>query len=751
MNRIHNLNSNDFNVLKFFVTVNENGVPKDLTGATVPRLAIRKPDGKAVFIDGEFTEVTKGKMTFSLGSQAVIASGNHTAEVMVYKGTAEILVTNPFVYHVNKGVLSDESLKSTNDYPAIIKAMQAGELLRDHDIDTLHRIAYIIDSIDGTGLQYKWDGTKLGVKREPDPDFSYVDLRGEKGQKGDTGTKGDTGAAGPQGERGYVGAKGDTGERGPTGNTGAKGDTGPALFTWIKYATSENGANMSNAPVAATTHIGIATNKTTSTMSTTPADYTWSNFKGAKGDTGATGATGPKGDKGDIGATGQKGDKGDKGDTGSGLKLLGVVTAVGDLPATGNSAGDGWMVGENLYVWNGTAWSNAGPIKGQKGDTGATGPAGPTGANGSNGASLYTWIKYATSAAGTGISDSPSGMTYIGIATNKTTATKSMTPGDYTWSLIKGDKGDTGAKGDKGDTGATGPAGSNGVTSVNNQTGDVTLPIGDLSALKTAEKSTLVGSVNELFQNVSDGKSVVATAITGKGVAASNADTFAQLGTKISTIKTGVETSDATAVETEIYTGKTAYVQGKKITGSMPNRGQTIITPSSDVQYIPGGYHNGLGYVNGDSNLRSRNIRAGVSLFGVTGDLNPTFFTTISQNVTIPSNSPRVTISFLVGFEAKYWMVYINNLVFGNYYGLQGAVGRMATGGAAGDGNELRHDTGSIGSTKTLVCWVHDGYSTYVSGDYVYFDLEFITKSDNFKGREAVTAQTINLRANFYG
>lgn len=456
INRIHYLNSNDFNVLKFFITVNENGVPKDLTGATVPRLAIRKPDGKAIFLDGTFADVAKGKMTFSLSSQAVIASGNHIAEVMVYKNTEEILVTNPFVYHVNKGVLSDESLKSTNDYPAIIKAMQAGELLRDYDIETLNRVAYIIDSIDGYGLQYRWDGTKLGIKREIDAAFSYVDLRGLKGETGATGAKGDTGPQGIQGERGFVGAKGETGERGLKGDTGATGTTGATLYTWIKYATSESGVNMSNAPVAATTHIGIATNKTTANMSNTPTDYVWSNFKGSKGD---TGPVGPVGVTGPIGLTGPTGPKGDKGETGSGLKILGAFTAVGQLPSTG-MLGDGYMVGENLYVWNGTGWSNAGPIKGQKGDTGATGPTG------ANGASLYTWIKYATSAAGAGMSDSPTGMTYIGIATNKTTATKSATAGDYTWSLIKGDTGATGStgptgpKGDKGDTGATGPAGT---------------------------------------------------------------------------------------------------------------------------------------------------------------------------------------------------------------------------------------------------------------------------------------------------
>lgn len=89
------------------------------------------------------------------------------------------------------------------------------------------------------------------------------------------------------------------------------------------------------------------------------------------------------------------------------------------------------------------------------GQQGLQGLQGPKGEQGIPGTQYYTWIKYATSATGTGMSDSPTGMTYIGLAYNKTTATESTTASDYTWSLIKGDKGDTGVKGDTGATGAT--------------------------------------------------------------------------------------------------------------------------------------------------------------------------------------------------------------------------------------------------------------------------------------------------------
>ncbi len=58
----------------------------------------------------------------------------------------------------------------------------------------------------GVGLQYIWDGTLLGVKRDNDSDYVYVDLRGPQGIRGLQGSKGNTGQRGE---------KGDTGERGP--------------------------------------------------------------------------------------------------------------------------------------------------------------------------------------------------------------------------------------------------------------------------------------------------------------------------------------------------------------------------------------------------------------------------------------------------------------------------------------------------------------------------------------------------------
>jgi hypothetical protein len=111
---------------------------------------------------------------------------------------------------------------------------------------------------------------------------------------------------------------------------------------------------------------------------------------GTAGAAGATGSAGPKGDAGAAGPggpqgpAGPQGPKGDKGDVGAGLQIVGTVASESALPSAG-ATGDAYLVGGDLFVWTGAAWTDAGPVLGPKGDRGDTGATGPQGQQGTQG------------------------------------------------------------------------------------------------------------------------------------------------------------------------------------------------------------------------------------------------------------------------------------------------------------------------------------------------------------------------------
>ena len=131
-------------------------------------------------------------------------------------------------------------------------------------------------------------------------------IEGPQGPQGEAGPTGSDGPQGPQGETGPQGIQGITGSAGPKGDTGATGATGP---------------------------------------------------------TGATGATGDQGPKGDTGATGAQGP------VGASLSILGTLASTGDLPASG-ATGEGYIIGGEFHVWDGSSYVNVGQVQGPKGDNG---------------------------------------------------------------------------------------------------------------------------------------------------------------------------------------------------------------------------------------------------------------------------------------------------------------------------------------------------------------------------------------------
>jgi hypothetical protein len=151
-----------------------------------------------------------------------------------------------------------------------------------------------------------------------------------------------------------------------------------------------------------------ADNQTTNTPSVYPVTVVADavvqiigNLVGPTGPTGPTGTAGPTGSSGVAGATGPTGPTGTSGTNGptgptgaagTGFTYKGTVATVGALPSSGNTVGDAYVVTatNRLYVWDGSAWTDAGPvaasITGPTGATGATGGVGPTGPTGVTGA-----------------------------------------------------------------------------------------------------------------------------------------------------------------------------------------------------------------------------------------------------------------------------------------------------------------------------------------------------------------------------
>lgn len=131
-----------------------------------------------------------------------------------------------------------------------------------------------------------------------------------------------------------------------------------------------------------------------------------------------------------------------------------------------------------------------------------------------------------------------------------------------------------------------------------------------------------------------------------KGYTAHGADGEAINGT----CEHDANTQDATATESELLSGKTAYVRGNKVTGKMTNNGAVSgsISTKAGKYTVPQGYHDGSGTVQISSTEQAKlipaNIREGVTLLGVAGSMSPSEGEKRQEKTVTPTASEQIVV-----------------------------------------------------------------------------------------------------------
>ena len=112
-----------------------------------------------------------------------------------------------------------------------------------------------------------------------------------------------------------------------------------------------------------------------------------------------------------------------------------------------------------------------------------------------------------------------------------------------------------------------------------------------------------------------------------------------------------VDSTDATVATGELLSGKTAYARGSKITGTMPNRGavEGHISDKNTPYTIQSGFHDGSGTVDiaeaEKAKLIPSNIREGIEILGVTGEMSGSEDLKAQTKTVTPTNKQQTVVA----------------------------------------------------------------------------------------------------------
>lgn len=194
---------------------------------------------------------------------------------------------------------------------------------------------------------------------------------------------------------------------GPTGESieGPPGKDGQQKWTWMRYADNVSGGGIS-AESEGKMYIGFAYNKDTATPSNNPKDYAW--FL-AKGEDGADGK--------------------------NGLSITSVQSLFYQSTSATSLVGGTWVTTAPVWASGKYSWTKTKTVFSDS-TSSETVPVNITGGIGEDGKPTYSWLMYAEDDKGKGISASPSGKYYMGLAHNKPVEKPSTVPADYKWSAM---------------------------------------------------------------------------------------------------------------------------------------------------------------------------------------------------------------------------------------------------------------------------------------------------------------------------